>query len=61
MVETFKKADAAGDWPAILDAWQRFPLVFANTLQTQAVRFLHRFGSESLAGYVASITPNRCG
>ena len=55
MVETFKKADAAGDWPAILDAWQRFPLVFANALQTQAVRFLHRFGSESLAGYVARL------
>lgn len=55
MVETFKKADAAGDWPAIINAWQRFPLVFSNALQTQAVRLLHRYGSESLAGYVTSL------
>ena len=55
MVETFKKADAAGDWPAIIDAWQRFPLVFGNALQTQAVRFLYRYDPQNLAGYLATL------
>jgi hypothetical protein len=47
-VEQFKKADADGDWAAVISLWQRFPLVFANTLQTQAVRFLYRYSFNGL-------------
>jgi hypothetical protein len=44
-VEAFKRADAEDDWVAIISGWQPFrhQLFFANTLQTQSVRFLYRY------------------
>ncbi len=44
-VETFTRADAEGDWVAIIRGWEQFrhQLFFANTLQTQSVRLLYRY------------------
>jgi hypothetical protein len=49
-VEEFKRADAAGDWVAVIRGWQQFrhqPFL-ANTLQMQAVRALYRFSFKHL-------------
>jgi hypothetical protein len=54
-VEQFKKADAESDWATVISLWQRFPLVFANTLQTQAVRFLCRYSFEDLVQGLANV------
>lgn len=44
-IEAFKRADAEGDWCAVIRGWEqvRFQLFFANTLQIQAVRILYRY------------------
>jgi GNAT superfamily N-acetyltransferase len=56
-VEEFKRADAAGDWVAVIRGWQHFrhQSFFANTLQTQAVRMLYRFSFERLGASVANV------
>jgi hypothetical protein len=45
-VEEFKRADAERDWPAVLHQWRNFqnqPIFhFANVVQIQTVRLLHR-------------------
>jgi hypothetical protein len=58
-VEEFKRADAEGDWVAVIRGWQqfRYQLFFANTLQIQAVRLLYRYGFARLVeGEFASDT-----
>jgi hypothetical protein len=44
-IEAFIRADAEGDWATVIRGWEqfRYQLCFANTLQTQAVRLLHRY------------------
>jgi hypothetical protein len=44
-VEAFTRADAEGDWVAVIRGWEQFrhQLFFANTLQKQSVRLLYRF------------------
>ena len=56
-VEEFKRADAAGDWVAVIRGWQQFrhQLFFANTLQMQAVRLLHRFSFKHLVASLAHL------
>jgi hypothetical protein len=49
LVESFKRADADGDWAAIANIWRRFPPFFANAPQTEAVRCLYRYDPEGLA------------
>jgi hypothetical protein len=55
--EEFKRADAAGDWVAVIRDWQQFrhQLFFANTLQMQAVRVLHRFSFRRLVVSLADL------
>jgi hypothetical protein len=49
-VEAFRRADAEGDWIGVIKGWEqvRYQLFFANTLQTQCVRLLYRYGFERL-------------
>ncbi len=56
-VEEFKRADAEGDWVAVIRGWQQFrrQLFFANTLQIQAVRLLHRYSFARLVEGVANL------
>jgi hypothetical protein len=49
-VEAFKRADAEGDWVAVIRGWEQFrhQLFFASTLQIQALRLLYRYSFERL-------------
>jgi hypothetical protein len=49
-VEAFKRADAEGDWVAVIRGWEqfRYQLFFANTLQMQSVRLLYRYSFSHL-------------
>lgn len=51
----FNKADAEGDWAAIIRCWERFPPFFPNALQTQAVQCLCRYDMARLAKSVANL------
>jgi len=56
-VESFKRADAEGDWVAIIKGWElvRRQPFFANTLQTQAVRLLYRYSLARLIDVLANL------
>jgi hypothetical protein len=54
-VEKFKRADVEGDWVTLINLWQRSPAIFANTLQTQAVRFLYRYSFDGLIQATANL------
>jgi hypothetical protein len=56
-VEEFKRADAEEDWVAIIRGWQQFrhQPFFANILQIQAVRLLHRYSFARLVEGVANL------
>jgi hypothetical protein len=56
-VEAFKRADAEGDWVAVIKGWQpfRYQFFFANTLQIQTVRLLYRYSRERLIEGVANL------
>ena len=54
-VQNFKKADAEGDWLAIIAGWQLFPPFFAGVPQTHAVRCLYRYGVDRLVAAVADL------
>lgn len=57
-IEVFKRADAEGDWGAVIRGWEqvRYQLFFANTLQIQAVRILYRY---SLARLIEGSSKSR--
>jgi hypothetical protein len=58
-VDQFKRADAEGDWPAVLNGWQNFhrqPIFhFANVLQIQTVRQLRRYGAQHLVNGLSKL------
>lgn len=54
-VQDFQKADAVGDWLAIIRGWQLFPPFFAGVTQTQAVRCLYRYGVQLLVEAVVGL------
>jgi len=54
-VQEFQEADAAGNWLAIIRAWQLFPPFFPGVPQTHAVRCLYRYGVQRLVEAVAGL------
>jgi hypothetical protein len=55
LVEAFQRADAEGNWAAVVDIWRRFPPMFANALQTEAVRMLYRYNRAGLTQSLAQL------
>ena len=53
----FNEADARGDWVGVMEGWTRLSELpfLANTLQTQAVRFLYRYAIDSLLQAVVNL------
>jgi hypothetical protein len=56
-VEAFKRADAEGDWVAVIRGWEQFRRqpFFANTLQKQSVRLLYRYSLVRLLDGVSQL------
>ncbi len=56
-LERFSEADVNGDWIGIMNGWTRLREVpfFANTLRTQAARFLCRYAMNGLLQAVANL------
>jgi hypothetical protein len=58
-VDEFRRADAERDWPVVLRQWQNFrnqPIFhFANVLQIQTVRLLHRYDVRHLIKGVSNL------
>jgi hypothetical protein len=56
-VDKFQRADADGDWAAIIRGWEqvRHQFFFANTLQIQTVRLLYRYSGDRLIEGVANL------
>ena len=55
LVEAFQRADAEGNWAAIVDIWRRIPPMFANALQAVTVRILDRYDRAGLAQSLAQV------
>jgi hypothetical protein len=54
-VEAFRRADAGGDWTTIIRLWRQFPPNFANALETETMRFLHRYDRSNLVASLANL------
>ena len=58
-VDEFRRADAERDWPVVLRQWENFrnqPIFhFANVVQKQAVRLLHRYDVRHLINGVSNL------
>ena len=54
----FHEADASGDWVGIMNGWTQLrevPFFIANTLQTEAARFLNRYALNVLVQALANL------
>lgn len=57
-IEKFHEADSSGDWVGIINGWTQLrdlPFFIANTLQTEAARFLYHYALNVLVQAVTNL------